>query len=209
MEKNMRLASILAAAAMVLCLGQGASADLTWYGDGALPGGPGTWDAVAPNWSPDGTTFQTWANGENAIFETAGGIVSLDSAVTLGNLTFSADGYSIVGTLPENTLSFDADKTITTDSNAAISAVITGNGFTKAGLGALTLSGENTLTGGTILSAGTLNLNNAAALGTTNAALVINGGSLGNTSGTDITLAGNRAVTVNGDFGFSGTNALN
>ena len=78
----------------------------------------------------------------------------------------------------------------------------------KTGTGALTLSGNNSYTGGTTLSQGQLNVNSATALGT--GTLTIAGGTtIDNTSGGVITLATNNAQNWNGDFTFAGTNPLN
>ncbi|RPI58205.1 MAG: hypothetical protein EHM48_10430, partial [Planctomycetaceae bacterium] len=82
-------------------------------------------------------------------------------------------------------------------------------GITKDGAGALTLSNANTFTGPVNLKAGTLNLGNAAALGSTNATLTIDGGTLDNTSAGTLTLSGSKAIIVNGDFAFTGTQSLN
>lgn len=81
--------------------------------------------------------------------------------------------------------------------------------LTKEGSGPLTLANANTYTGGTVLSAGTLNINDPAALGATAATLTINGGALDNTSGSPITLANNNAQDWNGNFTFAGTQDLN
>lgn len=78
---------------------------------------------------------------------------------------------------------------------------------TKTGSGVATLSNANTYTGGTSLSAGSLNVNNANALGT--GALTITGGTLNNTTGAAITLATNNAQNWNGSFAYGGTRALN
>ena len=96
-----------------------------------------------------------------------------------------------------------------TSNNLTIGGVISGSGYslTKAGAGTLTLGGANTYSGGTTLSAGQLNLNNASALGT--GALTISGGAIGNTSGNAITLSTNNAQNWNGDFSFAGSNDLN
>ncbi len=79
--------------------------------------------------------------------------------------------------------------------------------ITKGGTGALTLSGANTYGGGTILSAGTLNINSATALGT--GALTINGGTIDNTSGGALTVSANNPQNWNAGFTFTGSNNLN
>ena len=66
-------------------------------------------------------------------------------------------------------------------------------GVTMSDSGTLTLAASNTFGGGTILSAGQINVNNASALG--NGPLTIAGGTLGNTSGIAITLSTNNART--------------
>jgi autotransporter-associated beta strand protein len=76
----------------------------------------------------------------------------------------------------------------------------------KNGAGALTLATANTYTGGTTLNAGTLNLNNASALGT--GTLTINGGTLDNTSGDAIVMTGNFPQLWNADINFTGTSSL-
>ncbi|RBP38153.1 putative secreted protein with PEP-CTERM sorting signal [Roseimicrobium gellanilyticum] len=80
--------------------------------------------------------------------------------------------------------------------------------------GAVTLSGNSTYSGGTTLVAGTtLNLNNGgtsssnSAIGT--GTFLINGGTIDNTSGSALTLATNNVQEWNGDFTFTGSNALN
>jgi hypothetical protein len=85
---------------------------------------------------------------------------------------------------------------------------ITGTGaLVQNGSGNLTLSAPNTYSGGTTLNTGTLNINNASAIGS--GTLTINGGTLNNTSGNAITLSTNNAQALNGDFAFIGTNDLN
>ncbi|MEI8037128.1 MAG: autotransporter-associated beta strand repeat-containing protein, partial [Verrucomicrobiota bacterium] len=90
--------------------------------------------------------------------------------------------------------------------SSVISNTTAGYNLAKTGPGALTLSGTNTFTGGVTLTAGTLNLNAAAALGT--GTFVINGGTLDNTSGVAVT-TGNNVQTWNIDYAFTGTNNLN
>ena len=82
----------------------------------------------------------------------------------------------------------------------------TARSLTKNGAGTLTLGGANTFTGGMILNAGTLSIDNADALGA--GTFDINGGTLDNTSGGSIAVSDN-AMTWDGDFGFTGTADLN
>lgn len=105
--------------------------------------------------------------------------------------------------------------TIDGSGNTTISGVVSNQGsITKAGTGALTLSGANSYSGGTTLSAGTLNINNAgvggksatSALGT--GTFTINGGTIDNTTGGAITLATGNAVTFGGNFTYGGTQNL-
>ena len=93
--------------------------------------------------------------------------------------------------------------------NLTVGGAISGSGYslTKLGNGTLTLDGSNTYSGGTTLSAGQLNINNAATLGT--GTFTISGGTLGNTSGTALTLSTNNAENWNGNFAFAGGNDLN
>lgn len=103
----------------------------------------------------------------------------------------------------------------TTFSNSTLAYTVTSSGgfgissglVTKGGSGSLTIQNANTYAGGTTLNAGTLNVNNNAALGT--GAVTINGGTLDNTSGSAVTLAANNAQTWSGDFTFIGSNDLN
>src|SRR4029077_18849597 len=96
-------------------------------------------------------------------------------AITLSNnnaQAWNAD-FAFTGTqnlnLGTGAVTLGASRTVTVNgSTLTVGGVISGSGFslTKAGSGTLTLSGANTYTGGTTLNAGTLNINNASALGT-------------------------------------------
>jgi fibronectin-binding autotransporter adhesin len=93
---------------------------------------------------------------------TAGGGITSSKAVTLGVGYFlSANGTFLA----------DAGTTST------LNGVISGTGsLTKDGPGTLTLTGKNTFTGGTVLSAGALTVNGPQALGLGN--VMLNGGIL-------------------------------
>lgn len=94
--------------------------------------------------------------------------------------------------------------------NITLGGIVSGSGgLTKVGTNALSLGGANVFAGGVSLNAGTLNLNHASALGTGAGTFVITGGTtIDNTSGASITLTGNNPQTWNGDFTFTGSNAL-
>jgi autotransporter-associated beta strand protein len=77
----------------------------------------------------------------------------------------------------------------------------------KTGTGTVTLSAANSYSGGTTITNGVLNLNNAGALGT--GALTISGGTLDNTSGSFQTLANANPLNFNAGFAFAGTTNLN
>jgi filamentous hemagglutinin family protein len=108
--------------------------------------------------------------------------------------------------------------TLTTgdSSNTTYSGVISGAGgaLTKQGSGTFTLSGANTYTGLTTVSAGILSANNATALGTiasgttvnSGATLDINSAAIGAEA---ITLNGGTALTGTGTGSLAGTIALN
>lgn len=83
---------------------------------------------------------------------------------------------------------------------------IASGSVTKGGSGSVTFNTANSYSGGTTLNAGTINVNTATALGT--GALVINGGTLDNTSGGPVTLTANSTQAWNGDFSFTGSNSL-
>jgi fibronectin-binding autotransporter adhesin len=112
-----------------------------------------------------------------------------------------------------------AARTITVNSgvggdSAELQGVISNNGsIIKNGTGILTLSAENTYSGGTALNAGTLNLNNSGSGGTSSSLgtglLTITAGTLNNTSAGAVTLSTNNPVALNGDFAFGGTQDLN
>ncbi len=86
-------------------------------------------------------------------------------------------------------------------------------GFSKVGNGVQTLSGANTYSGFTTNLAGTLNINYGGTDGSSSAIgvgpFVIAGGSLNNTSGSDLTLTPNNPLYWNGDFTFIGAKSLN
>src|SRR4029078_6497264 len=87
----------------------------------------------------------------------------------------------------------------------ATALVSSGGSLTKLGSGAPTLTAANTYTAGTNLVGGTLNINNASALGT-GTFTIAGGTTIDNTSGGALSLT--NAQTRNGDFTFTGSHNL-
>src|SRR5213075_21871 len=103
-----------------------------------------------------------WTQGNDASFGIAANYtVTLTEPITLGNLTVSggAGTLTLAGSTA-NSLALGGSSTLNTGGrNVTMSVPIKGNfDLTRIGGGTLTLSGANTYTGGTILSAGTVSL---------------------------------------------------
>ena len=80
-------------------------------------------------------------------------------------------------------------------------------GLTKTGVGTATLPADNSgLSGLVTINGGILNINSTTALGT--GAVTLTSGTIDATSG-PITLSTNNAITLGGNFAFTGTNTLN
>jgi fibronectin-binding autotransporter adhesin len=189
-------------------------------GNAITKAGAGTLTLSGTNTYTGGTTLSAGTlniNNNSALgtgtLTIAGGTIDntdTPNAHTLTNAQAWNGNFAFTGT---NNLTFStgavtlgSNLTITANANDLTIGGIIGNGagnaITKAGNGTLTLSGANTYTGGTTLNAGTLNINNASALGT--GTFTINGGTIGNTSGGAISV--NNAQTWGGSFTFNGTN---
>ena len=153
----------------------------------------------------------TIAGGNNVMSGTAG--------ITFGVVTHTAAPIYTVnnpagGGVTQLSLAAVANSTFLTTLNGSGNIIQTGlfgngsGGITYSGTGTLTLNQANTFTGGTTLNSGTLNINNASALGTIAGTFTIAGGTINNTSGGAITTV-NYPFALNGDFTFAGSNNLN
>ena len=143
------------------------------------------------------------------IDNTSGSLVTLNGNAQNWNVSFTFTGTNDLN-LGTGAITMNASRTVTVNAgNLTVGGVISGIGFrlTKAGNGALTLTGANALTGGVTLTTGTLNINNSQALGTIAGTFNINGGTIDNTSGTAITTL-NYPESWGGNFAFTGTNDL-
>jgi len=153
-------------------------ADLIITNNGTIEGGL----------SGDGTTRAA------AIHFTGG-----SNRLTIGNASATINGGIVVDT---GTLTFD--QTIA----ATISSVVSGaGGVAKEGSGTLTLTGENTYTGGTALNQGTLSISQDTNLGDVSGGLTFNGGTLQATASFStaraVTLNANGTVEVTADQTFT------
>ncbi len=137
----------------------------------------------------------TMTIGNNVVFSTSAPTITSTSGGTL----------ALTGTIDNGGLAI----TVSSGGTTTLSGIISGTGsLVKSGADALTLSGANTFSGGVTLSAGTLNINHATALGT-GTFVIANGTTIDNTSGGTITMTADNPMTWNGSFTFTGSNILN
>jgi fibronectin-binding autotransporter adhesin len=130
----------------------GAPPVLRWNGSSG-----DTWDATTTNWLDAGSASVAWRSGSEASFEGSGGIVNVSTDVAVSNLTFTGNGYTLMGAgrlSVEGTLSVYSATT-----NSVAAQIITGDGLSKTGAGALSLArcaGVLAVQEGTLLVSGTL-----------------------------------------------------
>jgi fibronectin-binding autotransporter adhesin len=184
---------------------------LEWNGSntGLATGTNNTWDAnTTSNWW-NGASNVVWpaAGGtdDDATFGgTAGNVSIATGGITANDVSFNTTGYTISGaalTLNGTTPTVSAGSGV----SSTISAVIAGtSGLTKTGNGTLILSGANTHTGTTIVSAGILRAGNAAALGSNTVKTTIASGAVLDGNGQNL---GAEVVEVSGS-GIGSTGAI-
>lgn len=210
------------AAGLALGCATADAADRYWdaNGTGVGSGGTGNWSLTAPTWSPsdDGVSgpYSAWSNIalDNAIFGGTAGTVTLGSPITVHDLTFNTNGYTLTG----GTLNLaGATPTITTTSGTStINSVIAGSsGLTKAGGRTLTLNGANTFNGDVNVLAGELGVNANAALGAVGNIVNLSDGArltaTGSLSGRTVNLAGAKGQLTGsgvGDAFFTGSGGV-
>jgi autotransporter-associated beta strand protein len=166
-----------------------------------IKSGAGTQILSGNNTFSGGTTLSAGTLGVGSSAALGSGDLTVGGSSTL---LAAADGLNIANTasLNSGTLTVDVQGNTLTSSGT-----INGTGaLAKTGVGTLILSRSNNYSGGTTLSTGQLDLNNANAAGS--GALTIAGGSLGNSSGSAVTLA-NNSQNWSGNFSFAGANDLN
>lgn len=163
--RRLKIAALLATS---FCASNALAANQTWIQANAN----NNWSTTDTNWDAG----VGWTQGNSAIFGGTLDSVTLTEAINAGGLTFNVTGYTIAGTSP-NILTLIGTPTITVTNSAdsaTITAVVAGSaGFTKSGAGTLLFgsTNNNTYTGQTIISSGTLKLNGLTASATLSNAL--------------------------------------
>ncbi len=169
-----------------------------------------SWNATDTNWDA-GAGNVAWADNNAAIFGATGaGAITVYGTQTVTGLTVSAAGYSLSGgqiNLGSATTGFAINNDI------SISSVIGGtNALTKTGTGNLTLSGSNSYTGNTTISAGRVILGSGSALGTTAGSTTVSNGAALNVNGQTIsenlTLSGSGVSSSGAMYNTSTTTAV-
>ena len=187
-------------------------------------GADGTWTNLAGGaWGTTGN----WeggviAGGADAVADfstlniTANVYIINNTPRAVGALLFGDTTSSHSWTLANSALTLATSSGIpsitVSNQTATISLAMWGTqGFIKNGVGCLTLSGANTYTGLTTVSAGTLRVQNNAALGATNSGtLIVNGATLdlGGTLAAQALILNAEQITVSG-AGVNGRGAVN
>ena len=165
----------------------------TWGDTASGTGGTGSWDNASGSWDATG--------GKTAVFAgSSGDAVTVGTVTAKKGITFSTTGY----TLSSGSIAL-ADtsglNTVTVDSGTAtIASALTGSGgFTKAGSGTLTLSGDNnSLSGGMTIGLGTLKVGSATALGASASNVSITSGAVLDLNGTTYTNANALSIAGTG-----------
>jgi fibronectin-binding autotransporter adhesin len=147
-------------------------------------------------------------SGSYGLTKTQNGNLKLRGTNTYtGDTTISSGTITVSGLLGNGSYAGDISNAGTLAFNATsdqtISGVISGAGdLTKSGSNTLILSGSNTYTGSTTISAGILTVSTSANLGATPGSadadnIIFNGGTLNTTA--DFTLGANKGITLTGN----------
>lgn len=162
--------------------------------NGVINGGDGIWQSSHgnDNWTtdestPEGALNAPFTDAAFAVFQGVAGNVTVDNSlgdVIISGAQFATDGYRVAGdaitTNTANTLIRVGDGTIDGAGYiATIDSEIRGSGgVNKSDLGTLILTGENSYSGGTTITAGTLQVSGDKNLGAANTGITFNGGTL-------------------------------
>lgn len=162
--------------------------------NGVINGGDGIWQSSQgnDNWTtdestPEGALNAPFTDAAFAVFQGEAGNVTVDNSkgdVIISGAQFATDGYRVGGeaitTDTANTLIRVGDGTVDgAGYTATIDSVIRGTGgLNKGDLGTLILTGDNTYSGGTTITSGTLQVAGDTNLGAADTGITFNGGTL-------------------------------
>ncbi|MBU5603196.1 autotransporter outer membrane beta-barrel domain-containing protein, partial [Citrobacter sp. S55_ASV_140] len=162
--------------------------------NGVINGGDGIWQSSQgnDNWTtdestPEGALNAPFTDAAFAVFQGEAGNVTVDNSkgdVIISGAQFATDGYRVGGeaitTDTANTLIRVGDGTVDgVNYTATIDSVIRGTGgLNKGDLGTLILTGDNTYSGGTTITSGTLQVAGDTNLGAPETGITFNGGTL-------------------------------
>nr|WP_153879367.1 autotransporter outer membrane beta-barrel domain-containing protein [Citrobacter freundii] len=162
--------------------------------NGVINGGDGIWQSSQgnDNWTtdestPEGALNAPFTDAAFAVFQGEAGNVTVDNSkgdVIISGAQFATDGYRVGGeaitTDTANTLIRVGDGTVDgVNYTATIDSVIRGTGgLNKGDLGTLILTGDNTYSGGTTITSGTLQVAGDTHLGAADTGITFNGGTL-------------------------------
>ncbi|WP_447042673.1 autotransporter-associated beta strand repeat-containing protein [Vreelandella sp. H-I2] len=218
-----RAPEVAAVVALATLASSASAEDRYWDVNGTAPGygGTGTWSTGTGNlaWSPndDGVsgpyTFWDNAAGDTAILGGTSGTITLGNDIAAEGLSFQTSGYVVT----DGTLTLVGSSTVdVATGQGEIQSVLAGNnGLSKSGDGTLFLNGANTLSGSINIGAGSLLVNNDAALGDAGNGVAMAGGttlqSIDNLSASRNVTLGDGLVTIQDGAGsamFSGAGDL-
>ncbi|NLS20067.1 autotransporter domain-containing protein [Rhizobium sp. P40RR-XXII] len=181
--------NLVSTAGAALSFWDGGNASL--HDNGVVDGGTGTWTAhavpIGGNWTDQSGVLNTSydPNPSFAVFQGAAGAVTIDDAsvdVGITGMQFAADAYQIRGDplvlqgTSETTIRVGDGTAAGASFDATIASVLTGSsGLDKTDLGTLILTGENTYTGATTISAGSLQIGAGGTSGSIVGDVVTNG----------------------------------
>jgi len=206
LRSTARLSLTLASVVAMIGSSQAATSTNT---NNALP-----WNTSSSGWT--GVAGDAWnsANGQTntAVFTNASGSITVtNSGIWFNGITYSpptATNFTISGgTLNLSGSTPTINVSATSGNGLTISNILAGTaGFSKSGVGTLTLSQSNAYSGATTVSAGTLNLNNANAIRNSASVTVADGATL--QMANSLTYLNTNAVTITGNGVGNNTGAL-
>jgi fibronectin-binding autotransporter adhesin len=168
----------------------GAGPNMFWDGgapgnpaNGQVDGGDGTWSATSPTFTnASGTANGPFSQPGFAVFQATPGTVTVDNsagAIAISGIQFATSNYTLTGgqlTLADPATEFRLGDGSTNTYFAIVDTALVGSGgLNKTEIGRLILTGANTYTGGTTISAGILQIGNGGTTGSIVGDVVDNG----------------------------------